>query len=121
MLLGLALATSVAEAVGGGDTAVASASVGCPASTSDPVPTPDLVVDATSDAAGLIEKGHALRYSLTVTNAGAAVAHHVSVTDRLPPHVEPINLLPKMDGGSCSAVGSTEGRAAFTIVCARAS
>ena len=106
---------------GSDDTAVASASVGCPASTSDPVPTPDLVVDATSDAAGLIEKGHALRYSLTVTNAGAAVAHHVSVTDRLPPHVEPINLLPKMDGGSCSAVGSTEGRAAFTIVCARAS
>jgi uncharacterized repeat protein (TIGR01451 family) len=105
---------------GSDDTAVASASVRCPASTSDPVPTPDLVVDATSDAAGPIQKGHALRYSLTVTNAGAAVAHHVNVTDRLPPRVEPINLLPKMDGGSCSAVGSTEGRAAFTIVCARA-
>jgi uncharacterized repeat protein (TIGR01451 family) len=67
------------------DTAVASASVGCPTSTSDPAPTPDLVVDATSDAAGPIQKGHALRYSLTVTNAGAAVAHHVNVTDRLPP------------------------------------
>jgi hypothetical protein len=53
-------------------------------------------------------------------NAGAAVAHHVIVTDRLPPGVEPINLLPKMDGGSCSAVGSTEGRAAFTIICVRA-
>jgi uncharacterized repeat protein (TIGR01451 family) len=82
--------------------------------------TPDLVVDATSDAAGPVEKGHALRYSLTITNAGTAVAHHVIVTDRLPPGVEPINLLPKMNGGSCSAVGSTEGRAAFTIVCVRA-
>ncbi len=102
------------------DTAVASASLGCPTITSDPVLSPDLVVDATSDAAGPIQKGHALRYSLTVTNAGAAAAHHVIVTDRLPPGVEPINLLPKMDGGSCSAVGSTEGRAAFTIVCARA-
>jgi len=102
------------------DTAVASASVGCPTTTSDPVLTPDLVVDATSDAAGPVEKGHALRYSLTITNAGTAVAHHVIVTDRLPPGVEPINLLPKMDGGSCSAVGSTEGRAAFTIVCVRA-
>ena len=105
---------------GNDDTAVASASVGCPSATSDPVLTPDLVVDATSDAAGPIQKGHALRYSLTVTNAGTAVAHHVIVTDRLPPGVEPINLLPKMDGGSCSAVGSTEGRAAFTIVCVRA-
>jgi uncharacterized repeat protein (TIGR01451 family) len=98
---------------GNDDTAVASASVGCLATT------PDLVVDATSDAAGPIQKGHALRYSLTVANAGTAVAHHVTVTDRLPSGVEPINLLPKMDGGSCSAVGSTEGRAAFTIVCVR--
>ena len=105
---------------GSDDTAVASASVGCPTTTSDPVLTPDLVVDATSDAAGPVEKGHALRYSLTVTNAGTAAAHHVIVTDRLPPGVEPIDLLPKMDGGSCSAVGSTEGRAAFTIVCVRA-
>jgi uncharacterized repeat protein (TIGR01451 family) len=102
------------------DTAVASASVGCLTTTSDPVLAPDLVVDVTSDAAGPVEKGHALRYSLTVTNAGTAVAHHVIVTDRLPPGVEPINLLPKMDGGSCSAMGSTEGRAAFTIVCVRA-
>jgi uncharacterized repeat protein (TIGR01451 family) len=105
---------------GNDDTAVASASVGCATITSDPVPTPDLVVDATSDAAGPIEKGHALRYSLTITNAGTAAAHRVIVTDRLPPGVEPINLLPKMDGGSCSAVGSTEWRAAFTIVCVRA-
>ena len=105
---------------GNDDTAVASASVGCLTTTSDPVLAPDLVVDVTSDAAGPVEKGHALRYSLTVTNAGTAVAHHVIVTDRLPPGVEPINLLPKMDGGSCSAVGSTEGRAAFTIVCVRA-
>ena len=105
---------------GNDDTAAASASVGCPTTTSDPVLAPDLVVDATSDAAGPVEKGHALRYSLTITNAGTAVAHHVIVTDRLPPGVEPINLLPKMDGGSCSAVGSTEGRAAFTIVCVRA-
>jgi uncharacterized repeat protein (TIGR01451 family) len=105
---------------GNDDTAVASASVGCPTTTSDPVLTPDLVIDATSDAAGPVEKGHALRYSLTITNAGTAAAHHVIVTDRLPPGVEPINLLPKMDGGSCSAVGSTEGRAAFTIVCVRA-
>ena len=105
---------------GNDDTTVASASVGCPTTTSDPVLTPDLVVDATSDAAGPVEKGHALRYSLTITNAGTAVAHHVIVTDRLPPGVEPINLLPKMDGGSCSAVGSTEGRGAFTIVCVRA-
>ena len=43
------------------DTAVASASVGCPTTTSDPVLTPDLVVDATSDAAGPVEKGHALQ------------------------------------------------------------
>lgn len=98
---------------GNDDTAVASASVGCLATT------PDLVVEATSDAAGRIKKGDAVRYSLTVANAGAGVAHHVIVTDRLPPRVEPINLLPKMDGGSCSAVGSTEGRAAFTIVCRR--
>lgn len=105
---------------GNDDTAVASASVGCPTTSSHPVLTPDLVVDATSDAAGPIEKGHALRYSLTITNAGTAAAHHVIVTDRLPPGVEPINLLPKLDGGSCSAVGSTEGRAAFTIVCVRA-
>jgi uncharacterized repeat protein (TIGR01451 family) len=103
-----------------GDTAVASASLGCPPLTSDPVLGPDLVVVATSDATGPIEKGHALRYPLTVTNAGTAAAHHVIVTDRLPPGVEPINLLPKMDGGSCSAVGSTDGRAAFTIVCVRA-
>ncbi|MDP9301155.1 MAG: DUF11 domain-containing protein [Actinomycetota bacterium] len=99
---------------GNDDIAVASASVGCLATT-----TPDLVVDATSDAAGPIQKGHAVRYALTVTNAGTASAHHVTVTDRLPSGVEPINLLPKMDGGSCSAVGSTEGRAAFTIVCLR--
>jgi uncharacterized repeat protein (TIGR01451 family) len=105
---------------GNDDTAVASAWVGCPTVTSDPVLSPDLVVDAASDAVGPIQKGHALRYSLTVTNAGAAVAHHVIVTDRLPPGVEPVNLLPEMDGGSCSAVGSTEGRAAFTIVCVRA-
>jgi uncharacterized repeat protein (TIGR01451 family) len=105
---------------GNDDTAVATASVGCPTPTSDPVRSPDLVVDATSDAAGPVEKGHALRYSLTITNAGTAVAHHVIVTDRLPTDVEPINLLPKMDGGSCSAAGSTVGRAAFTIVCVRA-
>jgi uncharacterized repeat protein (TIGR01451 family) len=105
---------------GHNDTAVASTSVGCPTNTSDLVLAPDLVVDVTSDAAGPVQKGRALRYSLTITNAGAAVAHHVIVTDRLPPGVEPINLLPKMDGGSCSAVGSTEGRAAFTIVCVRA-
>jgi hypothetical protein len=42
---------------GSDDTAVASASVGCPTTTSDPVLTPDLVVDATSDAAGPVEKG----------------------------------------------------------------
>jgi uncharacterized repeat protein (TIGR01451 family) len=105
---------------GDDDTAAASASVGCLTTTSDPVLAPDLVVDVTSDAAGPVEKGQALRYSLTITNAGAAVAHHVVVTDRLPPGVEPIHLLPKMDGGSCSAVGSTEGRAGFTIVCDRA-
>ncbi len=105
---------------GNDDTAVASASIGCPTITSEPVLSPDLVVDAMSDAAGPVQKGHALRYSLTVTNAGAAVAHDVIVTDRLPAGVEPINLLPKMEGGSCSAVGSTEGRAAFTIVCVRA-
>ena len=103
------------------DTAVASASasVDCPVATLDLAATPDLVVDATSDATGPIQKGHAVRDSLTVANAGSGVAHHVVVTDRLPPGVEPINLLPKMDGGSCSAVGSTEGRAAFTIVCVR--
>ena len=101
------------------DTAVSSASVDCPAATLDLAATPDLVVDATSDATGPIQKGQAVRYSLTVANAGSGVAHHVVVTDRLPPGVEPINLLPKMDGGSCSAVGSTEGRAAFTIVCVR--
>jgi hypothetical protein len=105
---------------GNDDTAVASASIGCPTATSDPVLAPDLVVGVTSDAAGAVEKAHALRYSVTITNAGTAVAHHVIVTDRLPPGVEPINLLPKMDDGSCSAVGSTEGRAAFTIVCVRA-
>jgi uncharacterized repeat protein (TIGR01451 family) len=105
---------------GNDDTAAASASVGCLTTTSDPVLAPDLVVDVTSDAAGPVEKGQALGYSLTITNAGAAVAHHVVVTDRLPPGVEPIHLLPKMDGGSCSAVGSTEGRAGFTIVCDRA-
>jgi uncharacterized repeat protein (TIGR01451 family) len=105
---------------GNDDSALASTSLGCPIITSDPVLAPDLVVDVASDAAGPVEKGHALRYSLTITNAGAAVAHHVIVTDRLPPGVEPINLLPKMDGGSCSAVGSTEGRAAFTIICVRA-
>jgi uncharacterized repeat protein (TIGR01451 family) len=114
-------ASDEAAIAGYDDTAVASASVGCPTTTSsDPVLAPDLVVDATSDAAGPIEKGHALRYSLTITNAGTAAAHHVIVTDRLPAGVEPINLLPKLDGGSCSAVGSTEGRAAFTIVCVRA-
>jgi uncharacterized repeat protein (TIGR01451 family) len=101
------------------DTAVASASVDCPAATLDLAATPDLVVDATSDATGPIQKGHAVRYSLTVANAGSGVAHHVVVTDRLPSRVEPINLLPKMDGGSCSAAGSTEGRAAFTIICVR--
>jgi len=106
------------------DTAVASTSVDCSAAALDAattlgLPAPDLVVDATSDAAGPIRKGHAVRYSLTVTNAGAGAAHHVVVTDRLPSGVEPINLLPKMDGGSCSAVGSTEGRAAFTIICVR--
>ena len=105
---------------GNDDTAVASASVGCPTATSDPVLAPDLIVDITSDAAGAVEKAHALRYSMTITNAGTAVAHHLIVTDRLPPGVEPINLLPKIDGGNCSAVGSTEGRAAFTIVCVRA-
>ena len=36
-----------------------------------------------------IEKGHALRYSLTITNAGTAVAHHVIVTDHLPPAWSP--------------------------------
>jgi len=102
------------------DTAVASASAGCPAITSDVVATPDLVVNATSDAAGPIQKGHALRYSLTVRNAGTAATHRVTVTDRLPGAVQPINLLPTMDGGSCSAAGSTVGRAAFTIVCVRA-
>jgi uncharacterized repeat protein (TIGR01451 family) len=101
------------------DTAIASASVDCPATTLDLAATPDLVVDATSDATGPIQKGHAVRYSLTVANGGSGVAHHVVVTDRLPSRVEPINLLPKMDGGSCSAVGSTEGRAAFTIICVR--
>jgi uncharacterized repeat protein (TIGR01451 family) len=101
------------------DTAVASASVDCPAATFDLAATPDLVVDATSDATGPIQKGHAVRYSLTVANAGSGIAHHVVVTDRLPSGVEPINLLPKMDGGSCSAVGSTEGRAAFMIICVR--
>jgi uncharacterized repeat protein (TIGR01451 family) len=101
------------------DTAVTSASVDCPAATLGLVATPDLVVDTTSDATGPIQKGHAVRYTLTVANAGSGVAHHVVVTDRLPSHVEPINLLPKMDGGSCSAVGSTEGRAAFTIICVR--
>jgi uncharacterized repeat protein (TIGR01451 family) len=106
------------------DTAVASTSVDCSAAALDAattlgLPAPDLVVDATSDAAGPIRKGHAVRYSLTVTNAGAGAAHHVVVTDRLPSGVEPINLLPKMDGGSCSAVGSTEGRAAFRIICVR--
>jgi len=85
----------------------------------DVAATPDLVVDATSDATGPIQKGHAVRYSLTVANEGSGVAHHVVVTDRLPSGVEPINLLPKMDGGSCSAVGSTQGRAAFTIICVR--
>ncbi|TMM21302.1 MAG: DUF11 domain-containing protein [Actinobacteria bacterium] len=101
------------------DTAVASASVDCPTATLVLAATPDLVVDVTSDATGPIQKGHAVRYSMTVANAGSAVAHHVVVTDRLPSGVEPINLLPKMDGGSCSAVGSTEGRAAFTIICVR--
>ena len=101
------------------DTAVASASVECPAATLDLAATPDLVVDATSDATGPIQKGHAVRYSLTVANAGSGVAHHVVVTDQLPSGVEPINLLPTMDGGSCSAVGSTEGRGSFTIICVR--
>jgi uncharacterized repeat protein (TIGR01451 family) len=101
------------------DTAVASASVDCPAATLGLAATPDLVVEATSDATGPIQKGHAVRYSLTVANEGSGVAHHVVVTDRLPSGVEPINLLPKMDGGSCSAVGSTQGRAAFTIICVR--
>jgi uncharacterized repeat protein (TIGR01451 family) len=101
------------------DTTIASASVDCPTATLDLAPAPDLVVDATSDATGPIQKGHAVRYSLTVANAGSGVAHHVVVTDRLPSGVEPINLLPKMEGGSCSAVGSTEGRAAFTIICVR--
>jgi uncharacterized repeat protein (TIGR01451 family) len=104
---------------GNGDAAVASASVDCPKATLDLAATPDLVVDATSDATGPIQKGHAVRYSLTVANKGSGVAHHVVVTDRLPTEVEPIKLLPKMDGGSCSAVGSTEGRAAFTIICVR--
>ena len=101
------------------DTAVASASVDCSVATLGLAASPDLVVDATSDATGPIQKGHAVRYSLTVANAGSGVAHHVVVTDRLPSGVEPINLLPKMDGGSCSAVGSTEGRGAFTIICVR--
>ena len=48
------------------DTAVASASVECPAATLDLAATPDLVVDATSDATGPIQKGHAVRYSLTL-------------------------------------------------------
>jgi uncharacterized repeat protein (TIGR01451 family) len=104
---------------GNDDAAVASASVNCPKATLDLAATPDLVVDATSDATGPIQKGHAVRYSLTVANTGSGVAHRVVVTDRLPTGVEPINLLPMMDGGSCSAVGSTEGRAAFTIVCVR--
>jgi len=116
----VAISASDEPAVAGNDdAAVASASVDCPKATLDLAPTPDLIVDATSDATGPIQKGHAVRYSLTVANTGSGVAHHVVVTDRLPTGVEPINLLPKMDGGSCSAVGSTEGRAAFTIVCVR--
>ena len=98
----------------GDDTTAAAASVGCLAAT------PDLVLDATSDAEGPVRKGDEVRYSLTVANAGAAAAHHVTVTDRLPSGVEPINLLPKMDGGACSAVGSTQEGSTFTIVCVRA-
>ena len=50
--------------------------------------TPDLVLDASSDATGPIQKGHAVRYSVTVANVGEGVAHHVTVTDRLPSGVE---------------------------------
>jgi len=101
------------------DTAVLLASVACLATTSALTTTPDLVLDVSSDATGPIQKGRAVRYSVTVANTGEGVAHHVTVTDRLPSGVEPINLLPKMDGGRCSAVGTTEGRAAFTIICLR--
>jgi uncharacterized repeat protein (TIGR01451 family) len=81
---------------------------------------PDLIVRVGSDATGPVDKGHAIRYMLAVQNAGGSIAHHVTVEDALPRGVTPINLLPTIDGGTCSAVGSTDPGSTYTVVCSRA-
>jgi Domain of unknown function DUF11 len=80
---------------------------------------PDLVVQATSGATAPVPRGAQVRYSVAVGNVGAAAAHDVTVTLRLPRRVTPIHLLPTMDGGVCSATGSTEPGSTFTVFCSR--
>jgi MYXO-CTERM domain-containing protein len=84
-----------------------------------PVTFADLTVHAASDATGPIDKGDAVRYSFTVENLAGATAHLVTVTVSLPHRVTPIHLLPTMEGGSCSVVGSTDAGSVFTVFCSR--
>jgi uncharacterized repeat protein (TIGR01451 family) len=95
--------------------------IGTPARADGTSGEPDLVVQATSDATAPVPRGAQVRYSVTVGNVGTAAAHDVTVTVRLPSRVTPIHLLPAMDGGVCSATGSTEPGSAFTAFCTRRS
>jgi uncharacterized repeat protein (TIGR01451 family) len=77
---------------------------------------PDLMISKTSNADAPLDRGDEVRYTVTVTNVGEATAHGVAVFDDLPTGTIPINLLPVMDGGTCTAVGGDAGGEHFYAV-----
>ncbi len=69
---------------------------------------PDLALSKTSDASGPLNRGDRLTYSMVVTNLGNETAHGVAVYDAIPPGLTIVNLLPVMEGGTCTAISVTE-------------
>jgi uncharacterized repeat protein (TIGR01451 family) len=68
--------------------------------------TPDLTVAKTSDAVGAQSVGDRFTYSITVTNDGAATAHHVSIEGDLRVGLVPETIVPP-----CSPAGRARSRA----------
>jgi uncharacterized repeat protein (TIGR01451 family) len=81
--------------------------------------TPDLQIRTTSNARSELHAGDVVRYTIAVTNVGAAAAHGVQITDRFPDGLRYADGPPALGGGSCTVVSSIDqsGNETLTLVC----
>ena len=82
---------------------------------------PDVTISKVSDLSGPASVGDAYAYTLTVTNAGTATAHHIDVQDDLPFGVHVTTVLPDFPGGQCTVAssGGTGHPEHWSVTCTR--